>query len=477
MIELNNKVTSEDIFNLYREGYKVVEVVEYFLTKIDAVNPIIQALVRVDKEFALTQAKILDEYLIEQGLEHCLTNKPLFGIPFVLKDNFLVEGLEVRAASKILYGYKSVYSSDVFRFIESAGGVLVGQSNMDEFALGSSTEYSGYDDLVTKNPYDHNRVPGGSSGGSAAAISTGMAVFAMGSDTGGSVRQPASFTGLFGFRPTYGTVSRYGVISAASSFDIPGIFANSTHDTSLIYSVISQQTNKDQQYFKKEVKTKKIKTIGLPQEYFQGGLTAEVKEKIDSVIKQLGEEYQLVHISLPSTSYNIAAYYIMMTVELASNLERFDGVRYGNSLTQESLFYASRNSFFGSEVKRRIVLGTYTSSSGYVDAYYKKAALVREEIKIEFETAFEQVDVMLTPVSPFPAFLIGEKKNADPIQMYQADIMTLSPALAQNASISVPIGEVSIGGKQLPVGIQVIANMYNDSFLYEIASKIETLVK
>jgi aspartyl-tRNA(Asn)/glutamyl-tRNA(Gln) amidotransferase subunit A len=477
MLNLTNSVTTDDIFKLYREGNKVVDITHYFLQKINELNPVIQALVHVNEEYAISMAKKLDEYLIEQGLEHCLTNKPLFGIPFILKDNFLVEGLDMRAASKILSGYKSVYSCDVFKFIEEAGGVLVGQSNMDEFALGSSTEYSGYDDVITKNPYDHNRVPGGSSGGSAAAIASGMAVFALGTDTGGSVRQPASFTGLFGFRPTYGTVSRYGVVSAASSFDIPGIFANTTNDTKLIYEIISKPTARDQQYTKKEITVKKLKTIGLPQEYFSQGLTQEVKERMDYIIEKLGEEYQLVQVSLPSTQFNIAAYYIMMTVELASNLERFDGVRYGNSLSNESLFYASRKHFLGTEVKRRIVLGTFTSSSGYVDAYYKKAALVREEIKIEFETAFEQVDVMLTPVSPFPAFLFGEKKNADPIQMYQADIMTLSPALAQNASISVPVGGVTVGSKVLPVGIQVIADRYNDEFLYEISNKIEQLMK
>lgn len=472
MLEISQHPTIKEIHNHYIDGAKVEEVLEVFFDRIEKQNDELGALLRIENDFASNIAAHLEELLSQNSIEDILSEMPLFGIPFILKDNVLVEGLVASSASKILEDFISTYSADIYTNLEKAGGVLIGFANQDEFAFGSSTEYSAYQ--KTFNPYDFTRVPGGSSGGSAASVAAGFSVFSIGSDTGGSVRQPASFCGLVGNRPTYGQVSRYGVMSAASSFDQPGTFTNSVDDNYLINSILSKPTDKDSKNlrtgytFSPQPLSKKIK-IGILKEAFAEGVDQEVLDLIEGVKEKNSDKFEYVEISIPSFDYSLAAYYILMTVESAANLERYDGVRYGPQVEEGQMFYSARDQFFGEEVKRRIMLGTYASSAGYYDAFYNKAALVREKIKIEFEKAFESVDAIMTPVAPTPAFKFGDNIE-DPVQMYLADIMTLPPALAQNASISIPTGTIEKEGKSLPVGLQIIADVGEDQKMYQIAS-------
>lgn len=474
-MNISSKPTIQEIQDLYRTGISVRQVCEVFLERITELDPQIQAFARIYSKLALQTAEHLDEMRESQDIDELLKFYPLFGIPYVLKDNILVEGLPVTAQSQVLDGYVAVYSSDVYTYLENAGGILLGHGNMDELAMGSSTEFSGYGQ-ITHNPVDTSRVAGGSSGGPAAAVAGSMAVFAIGSDTGGSVRQPASFTGIYGYRPTWGLLSRYGIVATASSLDQPGIFANSLTDVEKILSVLCipspmDGTNRMQEY-KKSIASEKY-TIGIPNEFFTG-LQSDIAILFEKYIEKLRQKYKVIDVHLPSSQYNLAAYYLLMTVEAASNFERFDGVRYGPQ-TEGEAYYVMRGSHFGDEAIRRIMLGTYASSAGYIDQFYNQAKRVRATITEEFASAFQQVDVLLTPVSPFPAFKIGEKSKADPIEMYLADIMTLSPALAGNASISVPIGTIEVDSKALPVGAQFITDQNQDAELFAFLHTISSL--
>ena len=466
-----------DIHTLYRQGSSVKEVTSFFLERIESLNPTIGAFVKVHAAFALNQATFLDSLLSSADLDTILVDKPLFGIPFALKDNILVESLPAQSASKILEGFIAPYSSDVYELLHEAGGVMLGQTNMDEFAFGSSTEYSSYD-TVTKNPYDLSRVPGGTSGGSAAAVAAGMIVFAIGTDTGGSVRQPASFCGVVGVRPTYGLISRYGIMASASSFDQPGVFSQDLLENQHILKILGVGSKRDDTALSvknNNLVPNKILKIGLPAEFFGDALDPKIRALIDDKLTQFTHIHnaQFVPVSLPSTDYNVAAYYILMAVEASSNLERYDGVRFGNTQPGE-LFFATRGALFGDEVQRRILLGTFASSAGYYDAYYNTAVKMRNQIKAEFTAAFEIVDVIITPTSPFVAFGFGEKSASDPLAMYLADIMTLAPALAQNASISIPIGTIRDRDSDLPVGLQIIAPAQHEQILYHTATLLNS---
>lgn len=472
MKHLSSQPTIEEVHGLYRQNISVIDVVQEFFDRIKVQDEEIGAYVRVYEELALYRAQELQNLREMQVLDLLLERYPLFGIPYAIKDNFLVQGLPVTAQSKILEGYIAPYSSDVYQYLQNAGAILLGHTNMDELAMGSSTEYSGYGN-ITKNPHDLDRVPGGSSGGSAAAVSAGMAVFSMGTDTGGSVRQPASFCGIYGLRPTWGLLSRYGIVATSSSLDQPGIFAQTAQDTEKILEVLcrpspNDDTNRLESYSSVEPKHKY--RIGVPKEYFSG-LSEETAIVFNNLKEKLSQTCDLVEVTLPSSHLNIAAYYLLMTVEAAANFEKYDGVRYGKPV-EGDLFYAKRKEGFGAEATRRIMLGTYSSSAGYIDQYYNQAKAVRTQITQEFEDVLQNVDLILTPVSPFPAFKRGERLTANPAEMYLADIMTLSPALAGNASLSVPFASIQVGASQLPVGFQLIAPPAHEADIFAFLKTI-----
>lgn len=409
--------------------------------------------------------KILSSIEIKKG-------KKLYGIPCLIKDNILLEGMEVRAQSKILNGHKAAYTSDVANALVDEGAVIIGYTNMDEFAFGSSTEYSGYGN-VTKNAYDKTKVAGGTSGGSAVAVALDLVPFALGTDTGGSVRQPAAFNGVYGFRPTYGAVSRYGVIASASSFDQVGPIANNVEDIELIFGILKGKKSGDQTSIeiKKDESTSKP-TIGICSE-FMSNLDDSVESKFTTLIDKLKQSYEIKSINLPHTKYILPVYYILQTVEAASNLERFDQIRYAQTqpiANADDLFFKAREAEFGEEVKRRIMLGTYTSSAGYYDAYYNQACKVRKIIQDEYAQAFKEVDVMIMPACPFPAWDIGGKTQ-DPMAMYTADIMTVSQPIAKLPAISMPLSSK----EELPIGLQIVGAEGKDMELLTIAKALESM--
>ncbi len=402
-------------------------------------------------------------------------DKPLLGIPIAIKDNINVKGYPTTCASKILQGYISPYDATVIERLKRAGALLVGKTNMDEFAMGSSTEYSAF--FPTRNPWDLERVPGGSSGGSAVAVAVSSAPLSLGSDTGGSIRQPASFCGVIGLKPTYGRVSRYGLVAFASSLDQIGPFGRRTEDVALLMEVISGHDPKDSTSSKRPVpkyteelrKGVKGLRVGVVKEFIQDGLEEGVRRTFESFLKEMEKEgMQVEEVSLPHVKYAIPCYYIIAPSEASSNLARYDGVRFGYRTREyKDLFemYAkTRDEGFGPEVKRRILLGTFALSAGYYDAYYLKAMKVRRLIAQDFEKAFEKVDIIATPTSPTTAFRFGEK-TSDPIAMYLSDIFTVSVNLAGLPGISIPIG-MSNG---LPVGGQLIGKAFDEGTLLRVS--------
>lgn len=427
---------------------------------------------------------------VEQALaaaEQVDRSAPLGGIPIAIKDNINVEGEPCTCGSKFLQGaYRSPYDATVSRKLKDAGAILFGRTNLDEFAMGSATENSALQ--VTRNPHDLKRIPGGSSGGSAAAVAANTAVAALGSDTGGSVRQPASHCGVVGLKPSYGRVSRFGLVAFASSLDQIGPLTKSVEDAALLLETIAGGDPRDSTCLDQAVPdyratlhdgVKGLK-IGLPAEYFGEGLEPDVRTRIESAAQALEQEgAELVELSLPSTQHAVATYYVLAPAEASSNLSRFDGIRYGNRSSNAEdiidLYVKSRSEGFGPEVKRRIILGTYVLSSGYYDAYYTRAQKVRTLIQQEFQEAFQQVDAILGPVSPSPARKLGEAKG-DPLKDYLADIYTLSANLAGICAISVPAGTVpGDSGKPLPVGLQLIGPHLAESTILRIAQTWESL--
>ncbi|MDP2647883.1 MAG: Asp-tRNA(Asn)/Glu-tRNA(Gln) amidotransferase subunit GatA [Candidatus Yanofskybacteria bacterium] len=405
---------------------------------------------------------------------------PLAAIPYAVKDNMLIEGTVATAGSKILKNYISAYDATAIRKLKFAGASILGKTNMDEFAMGSSTENSAFG--AVKNPWDHSRVPGGSSGGSAAAVAADLCVFALGSDTGGSIRQPAALCGVVGLKPTYGRVSRHGLIAMASSLDQIGPITKNVRDAAKVLNVIAGHDMFDStvvrddvpDYARKLEKDIRGLRIGIPKEYFGEGLSKEVEESIRnaiSIFRELGAE--IVDISLPHSEYALATYYIVMPCEVSANLARFDGIRYGYSANADSLIDVYRNSRadgFGPEPKRRIMLGTYALSSGYYDAYYLKAQKVRARIKEDFDKAFEKVDIIAGPTSPSVAFPIGEKAS-DPLAMYLSDIYTVPANLAGLPGISIPCGLGKESG--LPIGLQLLGRQFDEATLLQAAYQFE----
>jgi len=449
------------------------------IKRYDEVDDKISGFAHFDKDLLSKRAKELDA---------SFSDTPLSKIPIAIKDNICVQDELTTCSSKILDGFKPPYDATVIRKIKEAGLLLLGKSNMDEFAFGSSCETSCYG--PTKNPYDLERIPGGSSGGSAALVASDQTALAIGSDTGGSIRQPASLCGVVGLKPTYGRVSRYGLIAFGSSLDQIGPFSKDVEDAALLMNVISGYDPMDStsidtpvpDYSTSLVKDVKGLKIGLPKEYFIEGLDKDVEKSVSdaiAVLKELGAEFK--EISLPHTEYAVSVYYIVGCSEASSNLARFDGVQYGLREDSKSLidmYNNSRAKGFGSEAKRRIILGTYALSSGYYDAYYLKAQKVRSLIKRDFDEAFKDCDLILTPTSPTPAFKINEKMQ-DPLQMYLSDIFTIPANLAGIPAISIPCGYSKTG---LPVGLQFMAKPLDEetliraSYTYEQNSGFERIV-
>jgi aspartyl-tRNA(Asn)/glutamyl-tRNA(Gln) amidotransferase subunit A len=452
------------------------EIVDAVYERIDAVEERVKAYLALTRDAARTMADAADREIAAGE------KRPLTGIPLAIKDNMCTRGIPTTCASKILSTFVPPYESTVTSRLTENGYVLAGKTNLDEFAMGSSTENSGFH--VTKNPWDIERIPGGSSGGSAAAVAADECIAALGSDTGGSIRQPASLCGVVGLKPTYGRVSRYGLVAFASSLDQIGPITKNVADAAILMNVISGRDPLDSTSAPVDVPDftsvigmdiKGLK-IGIPREYFIEGMDPEVDAAVKAAIKKFESLGAVpVEVSLPHTGYAVATYYILATSEASSNLARYDGVKYGSRAEGKDLmgmYMNSRAHGFGAEVKRRIMLGTYTLSSGYYDAYYKKAQQVRTLIKNDFERAFGEVDVMVTPTSPIPAFMIGEK-SADPLQMYLADIFTISVNLAGVPAISIPCGFTS---GNLPIGMQLIGRHFDEqtilkaSYAYEQAT-------
>lgn len=405
----------------------------------------------------------------------------LSGIPAAIKDNMLIEDTITTAGSRVLEKYHATYSATVVDNLRKSGVQFLGKTNLDEFAMGSSTENSAFG--PTKNPHDHEKVPGGSSGGSAAAVAADLCVFALGSDTGGSIRQPASLCGVVGLKPTYGRVSRYGLIAMASSLDQIGPITKNVYDSARVLNVISGHDKFDSTTSKNPVPdfTKNIEDsikglrVGVPKEYLSEGLDREVREKVEETISKLEKiGCKIKEISLPHSEYALASYYIIMPSEVSSNLARFDGIRYGHSSKNAKILFEtyskSRAEGFGPEVKRRIILGTYSLSSGYYDAYYLKAQKVRNLIKQDFDKAFDEVDVIVGPTSPVTAFKLGEK-NSDPLSMYLTDIYTVPVNLAGLPAISIPCGR---GSKtEMPVGFHIIGKSFDEETLLRVGYQLE----
>ena len=420
--------------------------------------------------------------LIDQQVARGETVGVLAGVPFIAKDNFLVFGGETKAASKILSGFIPPYQASAINALESAGAICVAKANMDAFAHGASTENSDYG--VVKHPFDQTRVPGGSSGGSAAAVALGLAPFALGTDTGGSIRQPASFCGVVGLKPTYGLVSRSGVIAMGSSLDCIGPITRNVSDSALVLDVMSGRDALDATtierdeagYFPiKKRPLKKLK-IGVIKEYFSDQVDSDIRTTIEATISKLeANGAEITYVSLPSTELALACYYIICPAEVSSNLSRYDGQRYGYSnpqaTTLDESYVTARGQGFGKEAKRRIMIGTFVLSSGYYDAYYKKAMTVRTKLINEFETAFKSVDFLIGPIAPTTAFKIGEKSQ-DPLQMYLADVMTVAANLAGIPALSIPVGVDSLG---LPIGLQLMAAQRQDAALLNLAGAIEEM--
>jgi aspartyl-tRNA(Asn)/glutamyl-tRNA(Gln) amidotransferase subunit A len=469
-------ITADKLVALYQNrDVSVTEVITNVFEEISRKDRDIHAFLTLCEDRALEDARRMDAKIAAgEPLD------PLSGVPVAIKDNIVLRDVTTTCASRILEGYIPSYTATVVERLRGAGAIIVGKTNLDEFAMGSSTENSGF--FVTRNPHNLDYVPGGSSGGSAAAVAAGMSLIALGSDTGGSIRTPASFCGIVGMKPTYGRVSRYGLVAYASSLDQIGPFARSVRECAQVLSIISgfdpyDSTSADIpiEPFERDVeKPVKDVRIGVPKEYFVPGLDPEVKARFEECIKvyeSLG--CRIEPISLPHTEYAVAAYYLIATAEASSNLARYDGVRYGVRKGGEAgladMYRKTRMAGFGKEVKRRILLGTFALSTGYYEAYYLKAMKVRTLILRDFQNAFKKVDLILTPTSPTVAFRIGEKIN-DPLSMYLSDIFTITCNLAGLPGISIPAGRNSAG---LPIGIQLLGNHFQEALVLRAACNFE----
>lgn len=473
MTDLTQLSISAALDKLKSREISAVELTQAYLERIEQLEPQIHAYITRTAERAIADAQAAD------AARAAGDESPLLGIPLAIKDVISTEGIETTCGSDILTGYVPVFSGTAFKRLEAAGMVMLGKTNMDEFAMGSSTENSARG--VTTNPWDVTRVPGGSSGGSAAAVAAGMAAGAIGTDTGGSIRQPGAFCGVVGLKPSYGRVSRYGLIAFGSSLDCPGPITRTVEDAARLLGVIAGRDALDATSMDAPVPdyvaglTGEIRglRVGVPKEYFIDGMQPDVEAAVHTAIDQLralGAE--IVEISLPHTDYALPVYYIIAPAEASANLARFDGIRFGLRVDKGDMFdtyRATRGQGFGAEVKRRIMLGTYALSAGYYDAYYGKAQQVRTLIKGDFDTAFANVDVIAAPVAPSTAFKLGENVN-DPIKMYLEDVFTLPASLAGMCGMSVPCG---FDGNGLPIGLQIIGPAFGEDVALRVAHAYE----
>ena len=473
----------EDLLNLtiaqLHQGFKdkkfiSTEATRAYLDQIKKTDEKIGAYLTVTEELALKQAKKADE-IISSGKDFPM----LCGVPCSIKDLILVEGEKCTAGSKILENYVAPYDATVITKLKAQGAVILGKTNLDEFAMGASTENSAF--KVTKNPHDLTKVAGGSSGGSAAAVAAKQAVYSLGSDPGGSIRLPASFCGVVGLNPTYGAVSRYGAIAFASSLDQIGPLAKNIEDAKIIFEAIKGRDPLDATSVEAPISNFKFQIsnlrIGIPKEYFKKGIDPEVEKIIKNAIAKAKEQgAKIVEISLPNTEYAVACYYIIAPCEASANLARFDGIKYGKSVQGGNnlldVYLKSRGQGFGAEPKRRIMIGTYALSSGYYDAYYKKAQEVRKLLQQDFREAFKKVDVIFSPVSPFTAFGVGEKAD-DPLAMYLVDVYTVAVKLAGIPALSLPVGKVG----KLPVGLQIIGNYFEENKILGVGEAMEKMIQ
>lgn len=456
-IPLTIKETQE---GLIKKKFSAVQLVDAYLARIEKFDKNINSFLTMSDEMAYLQAREIDKKIKELG-KTALEKNPLLGVTVAHKDLFLTKGLRTTAASKVLENYVPVYSATVVKKLEKAGTITLGKTNCDAWAHGASGENSDFGS--TKNPWNKEYVPGGSSSGSAAAISAQFSLMATGTDTGGSVRQPANFCGVVGFKPTYGAVSRYGVIAMASSLDAVGHFGMTVEDVEKVFEITKGEDGKDGTV--KNVKSKPVNgklKIGIPKEYFVDGIDPEVEKSVKEaadVFKSQGIE--LVNISLPHTKYAISVYYIVQPAEVSSNLGRYDGIRYGKG-----------RGLFGNETKRRIMLGTYVLSAGYYDAYYLKALKVRSRIITDFDDVFKKVDAIIAPVSPTSAFKLGERIS-DPLQMYLADVLTASANIAGIPGLAIPSGQTNKG---LPLGFQLMGTRFSEPTLFKLGKLYQKTV-
>lgn len=475
-MELYELSLSEAKKLLARKEISVPDVVHAIYGRIKAVEEDIKAYITITRERAFDQAEQLGR---ATDYTEASSRSALYGLPIAVKDNICTKGIRTTCASQILSAFTPPYESTVTSKLAANGYILVGKTNLDEFAMGSSTENSGFH--TTKNPWDLERIPGGSSGGSAAAVAADECLAALGSDTGGSIRQPAALCGVVGLKPTYGRVSRYGLVAFASSLDQIGPITKTVEDSALLLNIIAGEDTCDSTSAPvtrpdfTEALGRNIKglKIGIPNEYFIEGVDREVEESVNDAIKQLESLGAIpVSLSLPHTEYAVATYYVLATSEASSNLARYDGVKYGLRAEGKDLFdmyRQTRAQGFAAEVKRRIMLGTYALSSGYYEAYYKKAQQVRTLIKRDFDDAFQKADVIITPTTPTAAFRIGEK-SADPLQMYLSDIFTISVNLAGVPAISIPCGFTKTN---LPIGLQIIGKHFDEETVLQTAHAYE----
>ncbi len=460
--------------------FTATDVTKAFLERIEKYDSALCSFITVDSYGALKKAGEIDDR-ISRGMTKKLGS--LLGVPVAVKDLICTKNLKTTAGSKMLENFVPTYDATVVQKLRDADAVIIGKTNMDEFAMGSSSETSAFGSV--KNPWDTQRTPGGSSGGSAVAVSARLCVAALGTDTGGSIRQPASLCGMVGLKPTYGRVSRYGVIAFASSFDQVGPMTHTVEDSALLLKTIAGRDIYDLTCMGKEVpdyfeglkKTIRGRILGIPKEYITDDLDEEVKNNFTASVKILEElGVRIVDVSLPHTEFGIPAYYLVATAEASSNLARYDGVRYGKRAKEYDdligMYEQSRSKGFGAEVKRRIMLGTFALGSGYYDDYYKKALQIRRLIKNDFDKVFTEVDAVISPASPFPAFKLGEK-STDPLKMYLCDALTVTANLAGIPGISVPSGFTQSG---LPLGLQFLGNYFNEFELLRLAYNFEQAV-
>ncbi len=463
----------------FGEGFKAKE-----FSALEFAQELFKEIESGDKEIGAYLSLIKDGAFLEAGRADLLRAEggellPLTGVPLAIKDNMLIKGYPATASSRMLENYVAAYDATVITKLKNEHAVFLGKTNLDEFAMGSSTENSAFH--TTKNPHDTSRVAGGSSGGSAAAVASGLAVAALGSDTGGSIRQPAALCGVVGMKPTYGTVSRLGLIAMASSLDQIGPFTKTVEDSKILFDAVrgmdihdATSTNSHYKISKEEIKKLKI---GIPKEYFVDGIDPAVVKGVEEAIQKLKKlGFSFKEVSLPNTKYALSVYYIIMPAEVSTNLARLDGIRYSRDVQDvkslRDLYVKNRAHGFGPETRRRVLLGTFVLSSGYYDAYYSKAQKVRRLIQEDFDNAFNEVDVILSPVTPTPAFKVGEK-TADPLSMYLSDIFTIPANLAGIPAISIPVKKYVVGSGELPIGFQLMGKNFHEEDLFGIGEMYE----